>query len=79
MDPVERIGWSLLWSGLFLILAAVLAEMSGTKANIGGHVVNTHVTATWVLGCLGLVGFANGLSVLAGNAQKKGADRRRDA
>ena len=78
MDLVERIGWSLLCSGLFLILAAVGAEKTGTQAEIGGHVVNTHVTATWVLGCLGLVVVANGLAVLGGNVQKKNADDQSD-
>jgi len=79
MDLVERIGWSLLWSGCFLILAAGVAELSGTKANIGGHVVNTHVTATWVLGCLGLVVVANALVVLGGNVPKKDADDQNDS
>ena len=76
MDLVERIGWSVGLSGLFLMLAAAVSEMTGTDAFIGGHHVNTHVTATWVLACLGLVLTANGL-VLIGyvSDQKSSAGR----
>ena len=37
MALVDRIGWSVSTSGLFLILAAVVSEMSGTQANISSH------------------------------------------
>jgi hypothetical protein len=74
MDLVQRIGWSLLWSGVFLVLAALVSEWSGTRARIGGHVVNTHVTATFVLGSLGLVLVANAFVVFAATTQKKGVE-----
>ena len=76
MDLVERIGWSVGLSGLFLMLAAAASEMTGTDAFIGGHHVNTHVTATWVLACLGLVLAANGIVLLGYvNDRKSSAGR----
>jgi hypothetical protein len=74
---VDRIGWSVLSSGLFLVLAAVVSERSGTRANIGGHLVNTHVTATYVLACLGAVLVVNGFVLLSysGPEEPAGTDR----
>jgi hypothetical protein len=73
MELTARIGWWIGLSGIFLVVAAVVCESTGTRARIAGHVVNTHVTATWVLACLGLVLLGNGLALLAfGNARKAG-------
>ena len=64
MELAGRIGWWLGISGVFLVAAAVVCEASGTQADIGGHQVNTHVTATWVLACLGIVLIGNGIALL---------------
>jgi hypothetical protein len=77
MELVDRIGWSVLTSGLFLILAAVASELSGTRAGIGGHAVNTHVTATYVLACLGVVLVANGFVLLSYPSPEKRAEDHR--
>ena len=64
MELAGRIGWWLGISGVFLVVAAVVCEASGTQADIGGNQVNTHVTATWVLACLGIVLVGNGIALL---------------
>jgi hypothetical protein len=65
MDLVDRMGWSALASGLFLMVAAVGSELSGTQADVSNHVINTHAPATLVLACLGIVLVANGFVLLA--------------
>ncbi len=75
MTLVDRMGWSALGSGLFLILAAVGSELSGTQADVSDHVINTHAPATLVLACLGIVLVANGFVLLSHtDAGKGGAD-----
>jgi hypothetical protein len=65
MNLVDRMGWSALASGLFLVVAAVGSELSGTQANVSDHVINTHAPATLVLACLGIVLVANGFVLLS--------------
>jgi len=79
MNLVDRMGWSVLGSGLFLVLAAVVSELSGTDATIGGHAVNMHVTATYVLACLGIVLVANGFVLLSHTKPAQGAEDPRDS
>ena len=79
MALVDRIGWSVLTSGLFLILAAVGSELSGTQANISNNVVNTHATATLVLACFGIVLVANRFVLLSHPSPETGAEVRRDS
>ena len=64
IDLVDRMGWSALASGLFLMVAAVGSELSGTEADVN-HVINTHAPATLVLACLGIVLVANGFVLLS--------------
>jgi hypothetical protein len=65
MELAGRIGWWLGLSGVFLVVAAVICEKTGAHAVIGGSDVNTHVAATWVLACLGMVLLGNGIALLA--------------
>jgi hypothetical protein len=79
MNLVDRMGWSALASGLFLILAAVGSELSGTQATVGDNVINTHAPATLVLTCLGIVLVANGFVLLSHTDAGKGTDASRDS
>lgn len=74
MNLVDRMGWSALGSGLFLILAAVVSERTGTQAQVSGTVINTHAPATLVLACLGIVLVANGFVLLSHSDAGKGTD-----
>ena len=78
MNLVDRMGWSVLASGLFLILAAVGSELSGTQANVGDNVINTHAPATLVLACLGIVLVANGFVLLSHTERETADETRRD-
>jgi uncharacterized membrane protein len=65
MDLAERVGWSLGLSGLVMMLAAALCQMTGVSAmTSGGDTVNTHTPATWVLGTTGVVLVLNSLALL---------------
>lgn len=66
MQLLERVGWSLATSGVFMALAAAACQATGTVAlTSSGDSVNTHTPATWVLAVLGVVLLVNGL-VLVG-------------
>jgi hypothetical protein len=78
MNLVDRMGWSALASGLFLVVAAVGSELSGTQANVSDHVINTHAPATLVLACLGIVLVANGFVLLSHRDTDRSDESRRD-
>jgi len=71
MGLAGRIGGWLGCSGVFLVVAAFICERTGARAVIGGSSVNTHVTATWVLACLGLVLLGNGIALLVFASEKQ--------
>jgi hypothetical protein len=78
MNLVDRMGWSALASGLFLVVAAVGSELSGTQANVSDHVINTHAPATLVLACLGIVLVANGFVLLSHRDADRSDESRSD-
>jgi hypothetical protein len=78
MNLVDRMGWSALASGLFLVVAAVGSELSGTQANVSDHVINTHAPATLVLACLGIVLVANGFVLLSHRDTDRSDESRSD-
>ena len=79
MNLVDRMGWSALASGLFLILAGVVSEASGTQANVSNNVINTHAPATLVLVCLGIVLVANGFVLLSHTESDTSDETHRDS
>jgi hypothetical protein len=78
MQVLERVGWALGWSGVFVALAAVVCQQTGTSAlTSSGDSVNTHTPATWVLGVLGAVLLVNGIALVSAAKPPNGADRDR--
>jgi len=60
-DHIEPAGWALGLSGVALLLGAWIAHRTGEQV----HGMRTHMEATLVLGCLGLVLLGNGLGAVA--------------
>ncbi|MCW2792682.1 MAG: hypothetical protein JWO76_1780 [Nocardioides sp.] len=61
MSAHKEIGWSLTLSGVFALVAALVAWQTGEDAGRAGH---THADATWVLAVAGLLLIVNGMVVL---------------
>jgi F0F1-type ATP synthase membrane subunit c/vacuolar-type H+-ATPase subunit K len=76
MTLVDRMGWSVLGSGLFLGLAAIVSDRTGTHVAVGAatdpHVINTHTPATLVLTFLAVVLVVNGFVLLSYEAGSEG-------
>ena len=74
MRLAEKLGWTLLSSGLLMIVAAYASHRTGKHALItSGDTINTHAPATWVLATLGIVLVINSLALFAWVSEQKGA------
>jgi hypothetical protein len=71
MKLAEKLGWSLLTSGLLMIVAAVASNRTGTHAQSTAGEINTHAPATWVLGTLGIVLVINALALFSWVREQK--------
>jgi thiosulfate reductase cytochrome b subunit len=65
MRLAEKLSWSLLSSGLLMIVLAVASHRTGIHAQVTGGRVNTHAPATWILATFGLVFVINSLALFS--------------
>jgi hypothetical protein len=78
MRLAEKLGWSLLTSGLLMIVAAVASNRTGTHAQSTAGEINTHAPATWVLGTLGIVLVINAVALFSWVREQKVAPEQTD-
>jgi len=72
MRLAEKLGWTLLSSGLLMIVAAYACHRTGKHALItSGDTINTHAPATWVLATLGMVLVINSFALFGWVSEQK--------
>jgi hypothetical protein len=79
MRLAEKLAWSLLSSGLLLVVLAVASHRTGKHVMTSGGAVNTHAPATWVLASIAVVLVINALALFSWVSEQKTAEASREA
>ena len=75
MRLAEKLAWTLMSSGLLLVVLAVASHRTGVHVQSSGGEVNTHAPATWVLGSLGIVLVINACALFSWANEQKALTR----